>query len=97
MNDGRITYSHAAIDMLVTEVNTSSKRLGDTLDDLTDYLKPITNGWEGDAAAAYKMHQTDWNNAAAALKSMLADIARVALQSNQGMADADRAAARGWG
>lgn len=97
MTSGQITYNHGSIDALVGQVSQASVQLRSTLDDLKQYLAPLVAEWEGDAAVAYQMHQNDWDQAAAALQAMLAEISQAAMQGNQGMAAADRAAARGWG
>lgn len=97
MTSGQITYNHGPIESLVGQVGSASTALRTTLDDLKSYLAPLVAEWEGDAAIAYQAHQQDWDQAAAALQSMLTEIARAAGQGNQGMADADRRAAQGWG
>lgn len=97
MNSGQITYNHGPIEALVGQVGSASTSLRTTLDDLKAYLQPLVSEWTGDAAVAYQAHQSDWDQAAAALQSMLAEISRAAGQGNQGMADADKRAAAGWG
>ncbi|AWH96134.1 WXG100 family type VII secretion target [Dietzia psychralcaliphila] len=97
MTSGQITYNHGPIESLVGQVGSASTALRTTLDDLRAYLAPLVAEWEGDAAVAYQAHQNDWDQAAAALQAMLAEISRAASQGNQGMADADRRAAQGWG
>ena len=97
MTSGQITYNHGPIESLVGQVGSASTALRTTLDDLKSYLAPLVAEWEGDAAIAYQVHQQDWDRAAAALQAMLTEISRAAGQGNQGMADADRRAAQGWG
>ena len=97
MTSGQITYDHGSIDALVGRVSQASGQLRNTLDDLKQYLAPLVAEWEGDAALAYQMHQNDWDQAAAALQAMLAEISQAAIPGNQGMAAAGPAAARGWG
>lgn len=96
MTSGQITYNHGSIDALVGEVSQASTQLRTTLDDLKQYLQPLVTEWEGSAAEAYQVHQQEWDQAAAALQAMLSEISNAALRGNQGMADADRAAANGW-
>jgi|SRR5690625_69857 len=96
MTSGQITYNHGPIEALVGQVTQASTALRATLDDLKAYLAPLVAEWEGDAAMAYQTHQRDWDQAAAALQGMLAEISRAASAGNQGMADADRRAAQGW-
>ena len=97
MSSGQITYNHGPIESLVGQVGSASTALRTTLDDLKSYLAPLVAEWEGDAAVAYQAHQSDWDQAAAALQAMLAEISRAASHGNQGMAAADRRAAQGWG
>lgn len=97
MTSGQITYNHGSIDALVGQVSQASTQLRGTLDDLKQYLAPLVAEWDGAAAAAYQIHQNDWDQAAAALQAMLSEISRAAMQGNQGMAEADRVAANGWG
>lgn len=97
MNAGQITYNHGTIDALVTEVSQASVQLRTGLDDLKQYLQPLVAEWTGSAAEAYQIHQQQWDQAAAALQAMLTEISNAALRGNQGMADADRSAANGWG
>ncbi len=97
MNAGQITYDHGQIEALVGRVGVASTTLHSSLEDLRSYLAPLVAEWEGTAATAYQAHQADWDRAAAALQSMLSEIARAASQGNQGMADTDRRAAQGWG
>lgn len=97
MTSGQITYNHGPIESLVGQVGSASVALRTTLDDLKSYLAPLVAEWEGDAAMAYQVHQKDWDQAAAALQSLLAELSRAAGQGNQSMADADRRAAQGWG
>lgn len=97
MTAGQITYNHGPIEALVGQVTQASANLRTSLDDLRAYLAPLVAEWEGDAAVAYQAHQQDWDQAAAALQAMLAEISRAASRGNQSMADADRRAAQGWG
>ncbi|GLB64687.1 ESAT-6-like protein [Dietzia sp. NCCP-2495] len=97
MNAGQITYNHGTIDALVSEVSQASVQLRTGLDDLKQYLQPLVAEWQGSAAEAYQVHQQQWDQAAAALQAMLTEISNAALRGNQGMADADRTAANGWG
>ena len=93
---GQITYNHGQIEQLVAQVTMASTNLRNTLDELKSSLGPLVSEWEGEAAVASQMHQNEWDQAAAALQSMLAEISRAASAGNQGMADADRAAGAGW-
>lgn len=97
MNAGQITYNHGTIDALVSEVSQASVQLRTGLDDLKQYLQPLVAEWQGSAAEAYQVHQQQWDQAAAALQAMLTELSNAALRGNQGMADADRTAANGWG
>lgn len=94
---GTIRYNHGEIAALTGEITRASTYFETVLDQLKADVDRLGADWAGEAAPAYRMHQDQWNQAAFALKQLLAEISAATQTGNQGMQDADRAAARAWG
>lgn len=92
-----IRYNHAEIAALTTDITRASTYFETVLDSLKADVDRLGSDWAGEAAPAYKMHQDQWNQAAAALKQLLGEIGMATSRGNEGMAEADRRAATAWG
>jgi len=93
---GTIRYDHGEIAALTGEITRASTYFEGVLDELKVAVDRLGADWAGEAAPAYRMHQDQWNQAAVALKRLLAEISAATQSGNQNMEDADRRASRIW-
>ncbi|PFG27194.1 ESAT-6-like protein [Corynebacterium renale] len=92
-----IRYQFGAIDAAATDIQATSARINQLLDELKSFLAPMVSTWEGQSAEAYNEAQARWDKSAAELNTILATISKTVRQGNDQMADVNRAAAASWG
>ncbi|QGU06472.1 6 kDa early secretory antigenic target [Corynebacterium occultum] len=93
----QIKYQFGAIETAAADINSTSGRINQLLEDLKTLIQPMVAAWEGDSAIAYNEAQAKWDNAAAELNTILATISRTVSQGNDRMSDVNRMAAASWG
>jgi len=95
--DTPFTYNFAEIEYSVRqEIHTTSARLNAALDDLRARIAPLQDVWTREAAAAYRLEQERWHQAAAALNDILVRLGNAVRDGAGAIADADRRAAGIW-
>lgn len=92
----QIRYQFGAISAAAADINGTSQRINQLLDDVKATIQPMVSTWEGESATAYQAAQRKWDNAAVELNAVLAAISRTVSQGNDRMAEVNRAAAASW-
>jgi WXG100 family type VII secretion target len=93
-----LSYNFGEIEYTVRqEIHTTSTRLNAALEDLRTQLAPLQRVWTREAAEAYQLEQTRWNQAAASLNEILFNLGNAVRDGADDVAATDRSAANAWG
>lgn len=96
--DGVLSYNFDEIEYSVRqEIHTTSARFNAALDELRAQIAPLQQVWTRDAAEAYRVEQTRWNQSAAALNDILFRLGNAVRDGADDIAATDRSAASAWG
>ena len=79
------------------DIHTTSARLNGALDELRAQIAPLQQVWTREAAEAYRVEQTRWEQAAAALNEILFNLGNAVRDGSDEVAATDRSAANAWG
>lgn len=95
--DPVLSYDFAAIEASVRqEIHTTSMRLNAALDDVRHRIAPLQQIWTREAAAAYRVQQDAWHQAATALNDILIRLGNAVRDGTDEIAETDRHAANMW-
>lgn len=95
--DPVLSYDFAAIEYSVRqEIHTTAARLNAALDDLRARIAPLQQVWTRESAAAYRIEQDRWQQAAIALNDILTRLGNAVRDGAGDIAETDRRAARAW-
>ncbi|OBH44675.1 type VII secretion protein EsxT [Mycobacterium mantenii] len=95
--DPMLSYDFGEIEHSVRqEIHATSARFNAALDELRSQIAPLRQLWTSEAAAAYQAEQLRWQQSAAALNEILAELGNAVRDGAQEVADADRRAAGVW-
>ena len=95
--DAPLSYDFAGIEYSVRqEIHTTSVRLNAALDDLRVRIAPLQDIWTREAAAAYRLEQDRWHQAAGALNDILMRLGNAVRDGAGDIAETDRRAANAW-
>jgi WXG100 family type VII secretion target len=95
--DPVLSYNFAEIEHGVRqEIHTTAARFNAALEDLRAQIAPLQELWTREAAAAYRVEQLRWQQAAAALNEILVDLGNAVRDGADEVASADRQAASIW-
>lgn len=93
-----LSYNFDEIEYAVRqEIHTTSVRFNAALADLHAQIAPLQQVWTRVAAEAYRIEQTRWEQAAAALNDILINLGNAVRDGADEVAAIDRAAANAWG
>jgi ESAT-6 family protein len=96
--DHVMSYNFDEIEYTVRqEIHTTSARLNAALHELRSQIAPLREIWTREAAQAYGVEQTRWDQAAAALNDILVSLGNAVRDGADDVAAADRGAAGAWG
>ena|ERR1700712_1931794 len=96
--DPVLSYDFAEIEHSVRgDIHATSARLNAALGDLVARIAPLQEVWTREAAAAYRVEQNNWNQAAAALNDILNRLGNAVRDGADEVAETDRRAANAWG
>ncbi|MDT5248500.1 MAG: hypothetical protein QOJ28_1134 [Mycobacterium sp.] len=96
--DPVLSYDFGAIEHTVRqEIHATSARFNAALDDLRAQIAPLQATWTREAAEAYLIEQTRWDQSAAALNDILFRLGNAVRDGAEDVADTDRRAAGAWG
>jgi WXG100 family type VII secretion target len=92
-----LSYSFDEIEYSVRqEIHTTSARLNAALEELRSQVAPLQELWTREAAAAYRLEQLRWHQAATALNEILVNLGNAVRDGADDMANTDRRAAGTW-
>ena len=96
--DHVLSYDFDEIEYTVRQdIHTTSARLNGALDELRTQIAPLQQVWTREAAEAYRVEQTRWEQAAAALNEILVNLGNAVRDGSDEVAATDRSAANAWG
>jgi WXG100 family type VII secretion target len=96
--DHVLSYDFDEIEYTVRQdIHTTSARLNGALDELRTQIAPLQQVWTREAAEAYRIEQTRWEQAAAALNEILINLGNAVRDGSDEVAATDRSAANAWG
>jgi WXG100 family type VII secretion target len=96
--DHVLSYNFDEIEYTVRqESHGTSARLNAALDDLRAQLAPLQEIWTREAAEAYRVEQSRWDQAAASLNEILFSLGNAVRDGADDVAATDRRAANAWG
>ena len=96
--DHVLSYNFDEIEYTVRQdIHATSARLNAALDDLRAQIAPLQQVWTREAAEAYRVEQTRWEQAATALNEILFSLGNAVRDGAEDVAATDRTAANAWG
>jgi WXG100 family type VII secretion target len=96
--DHVLSYDFDEIEYMVRQdIHTTSARLNAALDELRAQIAPLQQVWTREAAEAYRVEQTRWEQSAAALNEILFNLGNAVRDGSDEVAATDRSAANAWG
>jgi WXG100 family type VII secretion target len=96
--DHVLSYNFDEIEYTVRQdIHTTSARLNAALDDLRVQIAPLQQAWTREAAEAYRLEQTRWEQAVTALNEILFSLGNAVRDGADEVAATDRTAASAWG
>jgi WXG100 family type VII secretion target len=96
--DPVLSYNFAEIEFSVRQdIHATSARLNAALEDLRLKIRPLREVWTREAADAYQLQQTNWDQSAAALNDILFRLGNAVRDGADDVAATDRRAASAWG
>ncbi|MBE1547728.1 WXG100 family type VII secretion target [Mycobacterium sp. OAS707] len=96
--DHVLSYDFDEIEYTVRQdIHATSARLNGALDELRSQIAPLQQVWTREAAEAYRVEQTRWEQAAAALNEILVNLGNAVRNGSDEVAATDRSAANAWG
>ena len=96
--DHVLSYNFDEIEYTVRQdIHSTSARLNSALDELRAQIAPLQQVWTREAADAYRVEQTRWEQATAALNEILFSLGNAVQAGSDDVAATDRSAANAWG
>ncbi|MGV0792779.1 WXG100 family type VII secretion target [Mycolicibacterium sp. XJ1819] len=93
-----LSYNFDEIEYTIRqEIHSTSARLNAALDELRAQIAPLQEVWTREAAAAYRVEQARWQQAAGALNEILFSLGNAVRDGADEVAATDRRAATAWG
>jgi len=95
--DPVLSYNFGEIETWVRqEIHTTSARFNAALQELRSQVAPLQELWTREAAAAYRVEQLKWHQAATALNEILVNLGNAVRDGADDVAAADHRAAGVW-
>jgi len=93
-----LSYDFDEIEYTVRQdIHATSARLNGALDELRTQIAPLQQVWTREAAEAYRVCSTRWEQAASALNEILFNLGNAVRDGSDEVAATDRSAANAWG
>ena len=89
--DGHMLVTFGSISTAESDTRAIAGQIDATLDDLKAYLAPMVSTWSGSAATEYNALQSQWDQAAAELNTILRTIADALGVANENYGNVERA------
>jgi len=97
MSDQQITVDFQQLEGLAGDISSQASTLDSTLEDLKSRIAPVVAQWEGSASGAYAAAQSNWDNAAADLQQVLAQIATAVRAAGEAFQHGEQQNTSRWG
>jgi early secretory antigenic target protein ESAT-6 len=97
MNDQQITVDFGGMEALAGDISAQASTLESTLEDLKGRIKPVIAQWDGAASGAYAASQAKWDQAAADLQQVLAQIGTAVRAAGEAFQQGERQNTSRWG
>jgi ESAT-6 family protein len=95
--DPVLSYNFGEIESSVRQdIHTTSARFNAALQELRSQVAPLQELWTREAAAAYRVEQLKWHQAATALNEILVNLGNAVRDGADDVAAADHRAAGVW-
>jgi WXG100 family type VII secretion target len=95
--DNVLSYHFDGIEHAVrVEIHNTAGRLNAALEELRSQIVPLQQVWTREAAAAYRVEQLKWHQAAGALNEILVNLGNTVRDGAEDVANADHRAAGVW-
>ena len=95
--DPVLSYNFDGIEHSIrAEIHTTAGRFNAALEELRSQIAPLQQVWTREAAAAYRVEQMKWQQAAGALNEILVNLGNAVRDGAQDVANADHRAAGVW-
>jgi WXG100 family type VII secretion target len=95
--DPVLSYNFDEIEHSVRqEIHAKSARFNAALEELRSQIAPLQQAWTREAAAAYRLEQFKWHQAATALNDILVNLGNAVRDGAEDVANADHRAAGVW-
>ena len=95
--DPGLSYNFGEIESSVRrDIHTTSARFNAALQELRSQVAPLQELWTREAAAAYRVEQLKWHQAATALDEILVNLGNAVRDGADDVAAADHRAAEVW-
>ncbi len=92
-----LSYNFDGIEHAVrVEIHTTAARINAALEELRSQIAPLQQVWTREAAAAYRVEQLKWHQAASALNEILVNLGNAVRDGAEDVANADQRAAGVW-
>jgi len=96
--DPVLSYNFTEIEFSVRQdIHATAARFNSAVDDIRTQIAPLRATWTREAAEAYQVEQTKWDQAAAALNDILFRLGNAVRDGAEDVAVTDRRAASAWG
>lgn len=96
--DHVLSYNFDEIEYTVRQdIHATSARLNAALDEVRAQIAPLQQVWTREAAEAYRVEQTRWEQATSALNEILFSLGNAVRDGADDVAATDRSAANAWG
>jgi ESAT-6 family protein len=96
--DHVLSYNFDEIEYTVRQdIHTTYARLNSALEELRTQIAPLQRVWTREAAEAYRVEQTRWEQATSALNEILFSLGNAVRDGSDEVAATDRSAANAWG
>ncbi|MEU4447318.1 WXG100 family type VII secretion target [Actinosynnema sp. NPDC050801] len=92
-----IKVDFSALSSAAGDITGQAGKVDSELDNLKSRLQPVIAQWEGGASAAYQDAQTRWDQAAAGLQQVLAQIGSAVASATEAYQAAERKNEGRWG
>jgi early secretory antigenic target protein ESAT-6 len=92
-----IKVNFAGLEQGAADISASAGKIQGQLDQLKADLQPLVGSWTGEASTQYQAHQANWDQSAADLQQVLAQIGIAVRVAGEDYLDGERNNANVWG
>ncbi|WP_033436748.1 WXG100 family type VII secretion target [Saccharothrix sp. NRRL B-16314] len=97
MDTNQIKVSFAELGNAANDISSQASKVQSELDNLKDRLNPVIAQWQGGASEAYQQAQTAWDQSAAGLQQVLAQVGTAVAAATEAYQAAENKNRGRWG